>query len=342
MRNSNIKKLYGVIISALLIATAVMLSACTPRPSLAEGDFSTVTSRVISPLSADESGKFRILQLTDTHLYGNNTIKDKKTISKIKTLISANEYDLVIITGDMLEGYNKKINYNKPEAVKQICELFEAEEQFWTFAPGNNDGEFCGDNKAIFSALVNYKYCLVSDAEVGGVGNFTIDINDNGELAHTLFIIDSRMRGNDGTMLAIDKTQIEWYERESAARVEAGIFTSIFMHVPFLEFADAFINGEVVDTYANHAYTLDINVNPNSSNFLKAIEASGNNGLIGTGHTHGSDYLRFYKGFYWLQVSACGYSAWNDKLPRGGASIEIDTRANSVADMYIISNIYFD
>lgn len=340
MRKSNF--LIFMLILILSAFCAVILTGCAPRPELEQGNFSEVLNRKLPAIQAGDDNKIEILQLTDTHFIG-NTKKDEITYQAIEKIIKDGNYDLVVITGDMLDGYNNSRHYDKPYSIDKIAALFESLGQYWTFVAGNNDGEYCGNNQAVFSALAKYEHCLVSDSGVGGVGNFMININDSSDqLAHTLFFMDSRMRDDNGNMLPIDNTQIDWYRDNALLLRELEVKTSLFMHIPFREFADAYNNGEIINTYNNHASTLDINVNEDSSRLLDAILEIGNNGLIGTGHTHGSDYLRFYQNMYWLQVRACGENAWNDGLPRGGASIVIDIKAKELKNMYHISDVNFN
>lgn len=336
------KKYLTIIIAVILAISLIALCACSTPPNLPEGDFSKVLNRELPTLATDTNGDFSILQVTDLHLHGNGGKKDKKTLDGVAKLIENDEIDLVVITGDMVDGYNNDHKYNKETALKSIAELMEEKEQYWAYTLGNNDGEVYGSNSDIFAYLASYEHCLISDAGVGGVGNYTINISSGDEIVHTLIFVDSRMRGDDGKMLAIDKSQIDWYETVATEAKTNGVFTSIFMHVPFLEFAEAYQHGEIVYGYNNRTSTLDINVNPNSSLMYDAIVNAGNNGLIGTGHTHGSDYIRFYEDEYLLQVRAAGYSEWNDKIERGGAKIIIHTSATSKRELYTFSNKNFE
>lgn len=336
------KKYLTLIIALLLAISLVALCACSAPPNLPAGDFSVVLNRELPTLAADINGDFTILQLTDLHLRGNGGKKEKKTLDGVAKLIDGNDFDLVVITGDMVDGYNNDHKYNKEEALKSIAELMEEKEQYWAYTLGNNDGEVCGSNSDIFAYLASYEHCLISDVGVGGVGNYTINIANGDKIVHTLIFVDSRMRGDDGKMLAIDKSQIDWYNTVATEAKSKGIFTSMFMHVPFLEFAKAYQHGEIIEGYNNRTSTLDINVNPNSSRMYDTIVSAGNNGLIGTGHTHGSDYIRFYEDEYLLQVRAAGYTEWNDKIDRGGAKIIIHTSATSKRQLYTFSNKNFE
>lgn len=336
------KKYLTIIIALIIAISLIALCACSTPPNLPEGDFSKLINRELPTLATDINGDFTILQVTDLHLHGNGGKKDKKTLDGVAKLIENDEFDLVVITGDMVDGYNNDHKYNKETALKSIAELMEEKEQYWAYTLGNNDGEVYGTNSDIFAYLASYEHCLISDAGVGGVGNYTINISSGNKIVHTLIFVDSRMRGDDGKMLAIEKSQIDWYETVATEAKTSDVFTSMFMHVPFLEFAEAYQHGEIVNGYNNRTSTLDINVNPNSSLMYDAIVNAGNNGLIGTGHTHGSDYIRFYEDEYLLQVRAAGYSEWNDKIERGGAKIIIHTSATSKRELYTFSNKNFE
>lgn len=241
----------------LIIATAIILTlitvfavGCSTPASLDEGDFSKVLNRELPTLTTNDNGDFSILQLSDVHLFGKEKKNDIKTLEAIDSLLEKADYDLVVITGDMLEGYNKKSYYDKAGAISGIAEIFEKYSQYWAYVAGNNDGEYCGDNKAIFSALVKYEHCLVSDVGVDGVGNYRININNaSGELVHSLIMIDSGMRDENGNLIKIQDSQTKWYTDNAVALKNAGVETSIFMHIPTYDFVDAFRNGEIYKAY---------------------------------------------------------------------------------------------
>lgn len=337
------KRIIAIAIIALMSILVCVLVACGKPVFLEKGDFSKVINRELPDIVAQD-GIVKILQVTDTHFWGNGSKADSKTLENIEKTIKAVKYDLVVFTGDMLDGYNKKSKYNKAYAITQLGDMFEKNNQYWSFVAGNNDGEYCGDNKDVFCALAKYEHCLVSDVglENGGVGNFNIDIVDSeNNLIHSLFMVDSRMKDEKGEMIAISNSQKEWYLNKTAGLKEMNVKSSMFMHIPSLEYIDAYNKGEVVQGFENHLATEDINVNILSSQFYSSVLQSENNGLIATGHTHGSTYCRFYQNMYWLQLNASTESQWKDKLSAGGAVIEIDTNKNSLKEMYSFKKINF-
>lgn len=337
-------KKFGKLIAIFLAisAFALFLTACTPPPELAKGDINILLGRQLPEIVADENGKVDILMLTDLHLLNGTTKKDIKTLDGIAKLIDNNAFDLVVLTGDVFEGYNTKSGYDKPNAIKVIAKLFEDKNQYWAFISGNNDGEYCGSTLDVMTALASYPHALVADSNVGGVGNYTIDITYNEQVAHTLIFMDSRMRDKNNNFLAISKEQREWYADIANNATQNNIFSSLFMHIPFKEFLDAYTNGSDFSNYNNHSTADKINTNDDNSLLLnEKILPIGNTKLIATGHTHGEDYAKLYNDICFLQVRACGYNAWNDNLPHGGAVITIDVNGKDTNSLYSIKNINF-
>lgn len=337
-------KKFGKTLTLLLVVFALVfaLTACTPPPELAKGDLNALLERQLPDIVADENGKVDILMLTDIHLISGSTKKDIKSLDGITKLIDNNDFDLVVLTGDVFEGYNKNSSFDKPNAIKVIAELFEEHNQYWAFISGNNDGEYCGSTLDVMTALTSYPHALVADSNVGGVGNYTIDITLNDRVAHTLIFMDSRMRDENNDFISISKEQREWYANIANNAKENEIFTSLFMHIPFIEFLEAYKNGSNFGGYNNHSTAKQINTATDNSLLLnEKILPIGNTKLIATGHTHGEDYAKLYKDICFLQVRAAGYNAWNDNLPKGGAVITIDVNGSNTNSLYSIKNINF-
>lgn len=114
------------------------------------------------------------------------------------------------------------------------------------------------------------------------------------------------------------------------------------MHIPMLEYIDAYENGEIVASYNNNLVTKKINTTKENSALYDAIKKYGNNKLIATGHTHAQDYARLYEEMLWLQVRAGGYGVWNGGLDKGGASIAYNFDKTKLTEKYYIANVNFD
>lgn len=331
-------KRIGIVV-ILLVLLVIGCTACGEPVFLPQGDFSQVLNRELQPIVV-ENNQIKLLQITDTHFMGNDCKNDRETLAFIEDTIRSEKFDLVVITGDLVEGYNKKSTYNKQKALDDIAQLFERNQQYWSYVAGNNDGELGGSNQDIFAYLVRYPYCLISDVGVGGIGNYNVDFVDKeNNLIHSIFMVDSRMRDADGNLMPIDDTQTEWYQSKTAELIEKGVKSSVFMHMPSQMFMDAYKNGESANTIENFATEESINTHPYSSHFDKAVLDSKNNGMIATGHTHGSTYAKFYQDMFWVQLNASGAQIWSGELKTGMMKIEIDTTQQTFKQMYRFTKI---
>lgn len=125
------KRVSASIAVILVLFIAAILYGCAKPVSLVGGDYNTVYERIIPNLSVNAEGKFEILQLTDLHLMSGKTKNDLKTIGAVEKLLDAKKYDLVVISGDLFEGFNSKSSYDKAGAITAFATLFENKNQYW-------------------------------------------------------------------------------------------------------------------------------------------------------------------------------------------------------------------
>ena len=103
----------------------------------------SIIDREIPALPVRDSGNFVILQFTDTHLIATRK-KDAKTLAAMEEHLVAIGPDLVVVTGDMLDGFNSAMVVDKRGALSALADIFERHGQYWAYVPGNNDGEYLG------------------------------------------------------------------------------------------------------------------------------------------------------------------------------------------------------
>lgn len=93
-------------------------------------------------LQINESGGFRIMQLTDLHLTGNGTFgKDNQTLRWVEEAITTYKPDLVEVTGDAVGGAAKK----RDKGILALANIFEKHQVYWAYTFGNHDGEHAAD-----------------------------------------------------------------------------------------------------------------------------------------------------------------------------------------------------
>ena len=220
---------------------------------------------------------FKILQLTDVHIGGGWMClkKDGMALNAVAAMITAEQPDLVIITGDIAYPVPFQAGtFNNKASAKIFVQLMETLGVYWTFAFGNHDTEaysyFDREDMGDFYAQVanDSQYCLFQKGpeDVDGVGNQIINIkNSKGIVTQSLYLFDSHSyTDNDyfGVLWKYDnihENQVTWYREtlaetnrknaETAGKDKVDTVKSLaFFHIPLTEMKDAW------DEYAANGY----------------------------------------------------------------------------------------
>ena len=281
----------------------------------------SVDGREIAPMQLNSDGEFVVLQFTDTHLVNVNrrgSEPDVQTLEMIAYWTQRVNPDLVVITGDLLEGRSARNHLfgDRHAVLHGIADVFERAGQPWTFTPGNNDHEFMGSACDVAAFLAyHYDYVLLSNAAgLPGAVHFNLPLLDAGwELAHQLIFIDSLSRHEIMT-----QEQADWL----ALALETPVQVSIFFHYNTPMFYDAGyqFRGREGDTVVD-----------------EVILAADNVGLVSVGHMHPPENRLFdVDGMYLQVVRASGYRR-GDESP--GAAV-ITIRPGDDA-LYLFEEIVF-
>jgi len=260
----------------------------------------------IAPLRLNADGEFVVLQFTDTHIInarGPDSRTDRQTLAMMEHWITHVNPDLVVITGDMLEGRHAQdwLFVDRQAALHGIIDVFARLNQPWTFTPGNNDHEFMGSAADIAAFLAYHcDYVLLSnEPSLPGAVNFVLELTceDNG-FVHQLIFIDSLSRHD-----IMQASQANWLSGQLLDRPQASIFfhynTPMFYHAGF----DG--RGREGDTAID-----------------EVILAADNVGLVSVGHFHPPEnWHTNMDGTYFKVVRASGYRR-GTQAP-GGAIITI-------------------
>ncbi len=196
-------------------------------------------------IEKDPSKDFVILNLTDIQLNDDEVFDDMGTRSNnmIATLIEEQQPDLITLTGDNAWGtvaYIELINYIDSFGIP------------WAPVMGNHDGQGCVSEFWAAELFTQAENCLFEfGPENMGYGNYIINIAENGEIIHTLFMLDTHSNRDytldDGTFLENEydhlwPLQMNWYTwavngiAEQEGRV---IESTCFMHIPVYEYRNA-------------------------------------------------------------------------------------------------------
>lgn len=338
--------------AALLILVLLIFSACGAKQT-SEGSIENygnydeqVINRNVPSFTLGEYGDFSILQFSDTHFISGTTKKDVKTLTAVREAVARYKPELVVITGDMVEGENRDAKYNKKNAIQTIATLFEELKQYWAYVPGNNDGEVFGTARDVATLLSEYEHCILSNVpELTGATQYAVDLyaqnGENKRLVHSLLFLDSLARDENNEYDFIKSEQVQWAADKIAEKQKqnADVTVSMFFHMNTPNFANAGKSGR---GYAGdyHPIPSDFYTGIDGNYRLDSVtEESGAVGLVSIGHLHPqTNYCSLYRETYYHVVKASGYAA--TKNP-GAALITIHTKETQKSSMYDFEEIDF-
>jgi len=306
----------------------------------------SIIGRDVPALEVRDSGNFVILQFTDTHLVATKG-NDAKTLAAMEEHLLSLSPDLVVVTGDVLDGSNSKISVDKRGALDAVAALFERHDQYWAYVPGNSDGEVLGSGADVAAYLGQmYPHCLLSNVEdITGAAQYIVPVVDTaGETVHALAFMDSLARDPETNYLTYDcmkKDQADWLRDQLYSLKEEAPLAkvSVFFHMNTPAFTKAKNEGE---PYSEQVAMLDF---PDSWTIRgneivdRAIAAAGNVGLVSIGHLHPRvNQCAYLDGTYYQVVRASGVQV----APKPGAAlITIHTYDGSPRRLYDFEEIVF-
>lgn len=318
---------------ALMLVLILALSAfgCAKQENTAEKSYEEVYKQTSVTVNA-AFDNFKVLKINDTHFINGTCKDDKKTLEKLKGVLDKTKCDLIICDGDIIEGKNKKLTYDKYKALRIFCELLEEYSTPWTFAPGNNDGEQDGTNEDVIAFMMNYEHFLYGNKEgIDGSMQFFIDIQKDGRLVHSIAVMDSHSHDENGDYDYIKENQIDSLLSGIEQRK---VKTSVFFHMPTPAFETAYKEGEA---YEGFPFSDEYSVSDIKKNSLFDEKTADNEyiSLVSTGHVHSDNIAYLYNNRYYQLSSLGGYGAvGSGNCPVSYTLTTIYFNAESVKDMY--------
>ncbi len=289
-------------------------------------------------LPADENGDFTVLQFSDTHFTTGVTFSDMSTLQKMESLTKKYDPDLVVVTGDMIDDGNDG-DFNKAYVLRTVAGIFEDNDQYWAFVPGNNDGVNYGSSADVVAYLSQYEHCLVADEpEISGGCQYSIDITAGNETTHSLLFLDTMDYDNDDPDHIygyVYEDQVNWCKEEIVKKQaeNSDITVSVFLHENTPDFFRAARKGKA---YKFGYPTLGIRAEkyniPKNQPLDDVFNESGCVGLLSMGHNHPLyDQCSFYNNTYY-------HVAPQTKV--ASSLITIHTEEDNIKDMYDFKPVY--
>lgn len=301
----------------LLVMISISLVSCQDQKTIIYTNDDPFTIEM-------EHDSLKILQLTDLHLTYGIDANDRATLNEIKVLVGGDDYDLVVISGDMT------LSPQGESLFRKLIRVMEGLKTNWTFVFGNHETDFNSYNDFLNQIHdTEYLYFKVGpELDQGGVGNFEINFTKDGVPFYSVYLMDSHAeRKNyteeEGEYDYIKESQVDWYESHVSLDTTDSV---MFMHIPLRQFIDATNYIGFFEEDKVYAQGVD-------TGLFDAIVAHGLTKGVFVGHDHLNDFSFEKDGVLLAYGQITGYNAYGD-LPRGGRVIEVSE--TGVMSSYIV------
>lgn len=335
------------------LTVAMMVGFMLPSFAAQEGS-------VKEPLKFNDDGKFTIMQVTDVQDTGNIS---KDTILLLEKALEEVKPDLVVFTGDQVEGYSQyfKFGNSKEKTEKTIDNMLKPlvdRNVNFALVFGNHDHESGTSLEEQMAMYAKYPNCYAVDEgeALPGTGTYNIPImsSDNSRTAFNIFMVNSHDYDLDkGGYDYVKQSQIDWCsntanelkEKNNGAIVPSFVFQhiavqelySVLKEVPngtdgaIKWYRDVFDKSFVLDESNTVGSKTDgftfnepICSSDTNSGQFDAWLKSGD--VIGAffGHDHINNFVGNYKGIALGYSPGIGLNAYSGGLNAGVRVFEID------------------
>ncbi len=277
-------------------------------------------------LSFNKDGKFKILQITDTHYIAGNP-KSKRALKNVEQMLDLEKPDLVIHTGDVIFG--------KPaeKSLRQILEPISERKIPFAVALGNHDEEYDKTREEVADIITSIPGNINVNAKgIYGATNcvLTLGSSKNDKVKWIFYLLDSNRSSTiediPHTYGHIHFDQIAWYREQSQAftKMNGGkpIPALAFFHIPLPEHKEASQddkNGVMRGTRGENVASPKIN-----SGLFVSMKEMGDVQAVFVGHDHNSDFAAYWNKMFFIygRFSGCD-TVYNDLKPNGARVIEL-------------------
>lgn len=272
-------------------------------------------------LKFNPNGEFKIVQFADLH---EHPLKNEKTIKFMEDTLNSEKPDLVVLTGDNIDGrYCCKEDVKK--AIANIAKPMEDRKIPWAIVLGNHDSELCNvSRKSQMKIYMSYQHNISQDfsSVIGRAGDYNLLINGSkhNKPVFNIYMLDS------GSCCFYDYgyikgKQINWYKKLSASlkkSFDKTIPSLMFFHIALQQQYMAWENGEAIGNRNEEECSQKID----RGLFSALIEMGDVKGVF-VGHDHTNDYMGSIKGITLGYGRCTGYNDYGKEDFVRGARVFI-------------------
>lgn len=291
-----------------------------------------------------KDGKFKIMQIADIQ---ETKTPNPDTIKLLELALEKEKPDLVVFTGDQIQGYSATFLgdlYNNVKAsVTAFLKPLVKRNIPFTFTFGNHDTQGGLGKKEqfeIYSSFPNFVETDLRNPE--DIASCCIKVKDSKEEKDALavYVIDSNAKEPDGSYSPVRSEQIDWYKNTREAISEDGKYTNsiVFQHIPVPEFYEIinkvkpFSKGSIEDykNYKGSFFALDKEMYArgdffgetpavpkiNTGEFM-AFKEKGDVFALFVGHDHNNSFYKEYEGITLGYTQGAGFNTYGPGDKRG-------------------------
>lgn len=271
------------------------------------------------------NGKFKILQLTDTHYIAGDE-RSARALRNVNEMLDAEKPDLVIHTGDLIFGEPAE------QSVREILQPIIDREIPFAVALGNHDEDYDLTRKEVFDVIKSLPYNINSTVTgITGQSNdiITLSVPGSATPQWVFYLFDSNhvsdIDGRKGWGY-VHFDQIGWYRNHSMAFTKQNngvpVKSLAFSHIPLPEYTYAIQNvGNVVmkGNYGEAPCPPSLN-----SGLFVVMKEMGDVRAVITGHDHDNDFVMRWNDVFMMygRYSGCD-TVYNNLKPNGARIIEL-------------------
>lgn len=314
----------------------------------------TYTADYAVTLEKDPDKDFKVLNFSDIQLVAKEVYGEEGQIAEatIKKAVKEVQPDLITLTGDnswCRSGYIR------------LCRFLDSLEIPWAAVMGNHDG---GSGDKVYENWCAYQ---MYKSEYGlfrfgpkdmGVGNYVINITENGRIIHSLYMMDT----HSDTQVPVPgydhlwKNQLDWYSWavKGTNTIEGRtVESSVFFHIPSLEYKyawDAAKYNPETGVYENPLYADSFGVNEEGicccsfdSGFFSLAKELGSTKNVIAGHDHINSSSITYEGIRLSYSLTCSPGGYWEPYMNGGSVLTISSDGHAVfSHHYVDPAFLFD
>ena len=315
----------------------------------------TFTRDYAVEIEKDPDRDFVILNLTDIQL-GDSALDEEGEMVKRNTdrIVEMTKPDLITVSGD-----NAVSTFSYIQTIKWLDSYGIP----WAPVMGNHDGQGCPSEFWCAYDFSTAKNCLFKFGPRDmGYGNYIVNITENGEIIHSLFMMDTHsdiekdnINGKAGSGYDhLWENQFDWYSWAiDGIEAVAGkpVESTVIFHIPLYEYKLAYSEatggadwnadhdlpyvGEYAETSFGRMHE-GICCAPENNGFFALLKEKGSTKNVVCGHDHVNDFSILYDGIRLTYGVKDGPGCYWEPEMNGGTTLSIDSDGHVTVEQHYV------